>query len=148
MKLQIQWAKNYSLQLGTGLLSKMRLLFDIWKHFFLGRAPSEKFFEHITRVLDNAKLPLKRLLMVSSDGPNVNVKVHRLLTEHIKNTTNRKQLLDLGFCNIHVIHNAFIKGIKQMGDDASTFIVSHLHPSPAARQFCRSSYTITDNTIK
>jgi hypothetical protein len=25
-------------------------------------------------------------------------------------------------------------------------IVSHLHP--AARQFCRSTYTITDNTIK
>jgi hypothetical protein len=26
------------------------------------------------------------------------------------------------------------------------FFVSHLHP--AARQFCRSTYTITDNTIK
>jgi hypothetical protein len=25
-------------------------------------------------------------------------------------------------------------------------LVSHLHP--AARQFCRSTYTITDNTIK
>jgi hypothetical protein len=30
--------------------------------------------------------------------------------------------------------------------DHPVFLLSHLHP--AARQFCRSTYTITDNTIK
>jgi hypothetical protein len=36
----------------------------------------------------------------------------------------------------------FLKKQFKWGD----ILVSHLHP--AARQFCRSTYTITDNTIK
>jgi hypothetical protein len=39
------------------------------------------------------------------------------------------------------------RGLKDgVGNTVTIFQLSHLHP--AARQFCRSTYTITDITIK
>jgi hypothetical protein len=63
-------------------------------------------------------------------------------------------LYDVSFLNIRIVVNSVINLVnKNLPRTALqicmfhiNFYVSHLHP--AARQFCRSTYTITDNTIK
>jgi hypothetical protein len=60
---------------------------------------------------------------------------------------------DVSFLNIRIVANSVInlvnKNLPRTALQICMFhfsLVSHLHP--AARQFCRSTYTITDNTIK
>ena len=82
--------------------------------FFLGNAKAETLKEYIVNSLNNAGLHLKKLLMLGSDGPNVNIKVSRLVNEEIK-ALNRKPLIDIGTCSIHLVHNAFLKGLQAFG---------------------------------
>ena len=56
-----------------------------------------------------------------SDGPNVNKKVERLMNE-LMIKERGKPLLLVGSCNIHILHNAFLKGIDKLGEDASELI--------------------------
>ncbi|XP_048511379.1 uncharacterized protein LOC125500995 [Athalia rosae] len=90
--------------------------------FFLGQAKAEDLEESIYKALDNAGLPVHRLLMLGSDGPNVNKKVFRLVNEHAKIGRN-KGLLDIGTCNIHIVHNAFLKGLEQLGHNVSQLAI-------------------------
>jgi hypothetical protein len=60
---------------------------------------------------------------------------------------------DVSFLNIRIVVNSVINlvntNLPRTALQICMFhfnLVSHLHP--AARQFCRSTYTITDNTIK
>ena len=88
--------------------------------FFLGNAKAETLKEYIVNSLNNAGLHLKKLLMLGSDGPNVNIKVSRLVNEEIK-ALNRKPLIDIGTCSIHLVHNAFLKGLQAFGSHASEY---------------------------
>lgn len=38
-----------------------------------------------------------------------------------------KSLLFVGTCNIHILHNAFLKGVEELGEDASDLIYSVHH---------------------
>lgn len=50
------------------------------------------------------------MIMFSSDGPNVNIAVKRKLDEQIT-AAGGKQLVDIGFCNLHAVHNALRTGL-------------------------------------
>lgn len=91
--------------------------------FFIGKATGNTLYEKVKNAIDNANLPLSKLLMLGSDGPNVNKTVHRLMNEEVFTLRNKK-LVDLGFCNIHVLHNAFKKGLTKFGTDASDLIIA------------------------
>lgn len=68
---------------------------------FLGRTRSEDLlsaFEEGTKDLDKAKL-----LQVSMDGPNVNLKFLRLLNASRADDVAKPQLLDCGTCSLHVV---------------------------------------------
>lgn len=64
-----------------------------------------------------------KMLMLESDSPKVNKKVFYLMNEELK-STREKGLVDFGFCNIHMIHNAFQKGLEELGSDASDLILA------------------------
>lgn len=90
---------------------------------FIGSATAEIIFSCISKAIDKMKLPLNRLLMLGSDGPNVNKKVHRLMNEELKLTCNR-QLVHIGTCNIHTVHNAYLKGLSKLGENAVDLILA------------------------
>ena len=62
-------------------------------------------------------LPMKNLISLSSDGPNVNKSIHRKINESLKAGGN-PGLLDFEPCNLHTVHNAFRKGLNCFGSDA------------------------------
>lgn len=76
------------------------------------------------KAVDNAGLPLQNMLMLSSDGPNVNKKVLRLVNEAVKVCRSGKSLIDIGTCNIHIMHNAFMKGLQAHGQIISDVIIT------------------------
>lgn len=90
--------------------------------FYIGSATAEILVQHHNEALDNANLPRSKLLMLGRDGPNVNKKVQRLMSEQIMEIRGRP-LLDIGSCNIHILHNGFEKGLGVLGDDASELII-------------------------
>lgn len=91
--------------------------------FYMGHATAEDLKTNLLVAMEKSHLSLRKLLMLASDGPNVNKKVFRCVNEDVK-SVREKGLIDIGFCNIHVIHNAFLKGLEELGCDASDFIIS------------------------
>ncbi|KAF2901839.1 hypothetical protein ILUMI_04350 [Ignelater luminosus] len=91
--------------------------------FFIGHATAEILSDHILKSINNSGLTLNKLLMLSADGPNVNKKVFRLINEKVKEVRN-KELIDIGSCNIHVMHNAFRKGLQKVGNECAEFVIS------------------------
>lgn len=41
--------------------------------------------------------------------------------------SGRKPLIDLGTCNIHTVHNAFLKGLNALGENVSDFVYQIHH---------------------
>lgn len=76
----------------------------------LGRAKASLIFEKI----EEAVTPLyaRKLLQISSDGPNVMKALHKKAKEDLN-----PNLVDIGTCNIHKIHNAFCNAYDVFGDN-------------------------------
>jgi len=95
--------------------------------FFIGHGTAEILHEQMLKAIDNANLPLSRMLMVGSDGPVVNQKVFRLLNADIMADPGRdskKSLLNIGTCNLHIMHNAFEKGLSKFGKKAEDLFIN------------------------
>ena len=60
-------------------------------------------------------MPLKNLLSISSDGPNVNKAIKANINTKLQGHFKR-QLVDTGSCQLHVVHNTFRKGIEAYGE--------------------------------
>jgi len=90
--------------------------------FFIGTATGQILEEYIMKALNNGNIPIEKLLMLGSDGPNVNKKVFKLVNENVK-IIRGKSLIDIGTCNIHIIHNSFLKGLQCMGARVSDFVI-------------------------
>ncbi|KAL4097428.1 hypothetical protein QTP88_022210 [Uroleucon formosanum] len=74
-----------------------------------------KGFQSLTQ---HANLPKEKLLMLGSDGLNVNKKVSRIINSNIKSLRG-KELVEIGSCNIYTVDNAFVKGMEHLGSDIS-----------------------------
>ncbi|XP_067127543.1 uncharacterized protein [Centruroides vittatus] len=90
---------------------------------FIGHADAETIKSKLILAIENAHLPFDKLLMIGCDGPNVNKKVLRLMNEEIL-TIRKKGLISIGTCSIHTIHNAFLKGLTQLGGDGGDLIIA------------------------
>ena len=67
--------------------------------------------------LDEANLSTEKLINFSSDGPNINKSLWRLLDEALKEKGSNG-LLPLITCTLHVIHNGFHRGLNVNGHEA------------------------------
>ena len=63
-------------------------------------------FEEMTQGLDR-----RSLFQVSMDGPNVNWKFFEMLQKKLEDDI-QGQLLNIGSCGLHTVHNAFRRGLK------------------------------------
>ena len=75
-----------------------------WNSQFLGHAIADDLLEHFDLGLDS--IDQSKLLHVSMDGPNVNLLLMKKLNAR-RSDQELKKLIDIGVCNLHVVHNAF-----------------------------------------
>lgn len=101
--------------------SKCKIITQHLQTMFIGKATADILSEKIVSAVENANLSLTKLLMLGSDGPNVN-KVTRLINDQILHCRS-KNLINIGTCSIHTIHNAFLKGIDKFGENAEQLII-------------------------
>ena len=92
----------------------------------MGHATSEDLSKKILQSIEDEGLSLERLLMLASDGPAVNKKVWSNVDSE-KRKRYSKGLLNIGTCNIHAVHNAFLKGIQELGEECSDMIIAVYH---------------------
>ncbi|XP_046591733.1 uncharacterized protein LOC124293709 [Neodiprion lecontei] len=90
--------------------------------FFMGHATAEELAKCINKAIVEADFLQDKLIMLGADGPNVNKKVWSILNTEV-NQLRGKGLLDIGSCNIHIIHNAFLKGLSELGNEVSDLIL-------------------------
>lgn len=69
---------------------------------------------------------IPRICQISMDGPNVNLKLSKDLCHEIKNLRNSISfdLLNIGSCGLHVVHNSFKNGNKRTGWSIDDFLQS------------------------
>lgn len=65
-----------------------------------------------------------KILQVSMDGPNVNLKLLRSLKEELRSSDDSHQILDIGSCGLHVINGAYKAGHTATRWDLVTFLRS------------------------
>lgn len=79
------------------------------------------------------------------DGPNVNFAFLRELKLELKEYGNKNELIDIGSCRIHPVHNAFKKALTSTGEDLTRLLraVYNLFKDVPAR---RGVYTRLTNS--
>ena len=75
--------------------------------YFLGHAKADDLLEALRE--SSSLFNKKGLLQLSMDGPNVNWKVFSLFQQEISKE-NSVELLNVGSCGLHIVHNAFKAG--------------------------------------
>ena len=99
---------------------------EVWVTYyaslFFGHAESEKVAEKMYEHLVNNGIPVHRMASLIWDGPNVNKTILRKMNGLIlQDCPEFPDLIDLGSCSIHVIHNAFGKGLEKHGKEVDKF---------------------------
>ena len=85
---------------------------------FFGHAEGDKVAEEMYDSMPVDGLPVNKLATPIRDGPNVNKTIFRKVNERIsQDHPNFPDLVDLGSCTIHMVHNAFGKALEQYGKD-------------------------------
>ncbi|CAF3357733.1 unnamed protein product [Rotaria sp. Silwood2] len=106
--------KNYQNNKQLDILFKywsvknQRVVTRYYKSILLGHAPAHVIKDHIINSFRTDGIDIKRLLMIGRDNPNVNKAIEKLIDEEMKKVGG--ELLKLGSCHIHVVHNAFKSG--------------------------------------
>ena len=87
---------------------------------FVDHCPLEKLVEHFYEFGQKVGLYINFMLHLRMDGPNVNKKFQRLLLEssYLEKTTFH----DLGTCPLHIVDNAFRKGVSFLQFNVDQFV--------------------------
>ena len=100
---------------------------------FLGHASAEHLKTAFLSLIDC--FDHDRLIQISMDGPKVNILFYKKVVE-FRSKENHKPFIDLGTCNLHVMHGALKTGVKSTGWGLKETLSSNynlLHDSPARR---------------
>lgn len=87
---------------------------------FLNHATAADLLRAFSSALSEIGLSL--LLQVSMDGPNVNLKFHRDLSDSLTKEPEERVLLDIGSCGLHSVNGAFKTGMKLTSWEISEFL--------------------------
>ena len=132
----------------TQVIKQMDLHFRIWseeqnevvRRFYtalmFGHAEGAKVAAAMVDKLEEDKVNLSSLLTLSSDGPNVNKTIFGAVNTSLKGAGN-PGMINIGTCNLHVVHNSFCKALEAYGtpvDDLAVDIHSFFMISSARRE--------------
>lgn len=82
-----------------------------------GHTSADHLKDLVMEVVDDCDLPVTRLANISTDGPNINVGLHKRLDAHLKEKLE-KGIAPFNPCPLHKCHNGFHKGIIVYGKGA------------------------------
>lgn len=107
---------------------------------FLGRARATDLLDAFLNSVQ--PLSAKSILQVSMDGPAVNYKFIQELQSFLLKEESNTNLLNVGSCGLHTLHNAFKCGMKETSWELSKFLraIFNLFKDVPAR---RAIYTAT-----
>ena len=88
---------------------------------FIGKASAKDVFEYFSACLPG--ISESKLLQVSSDGPNVNLSFLDLLEED-RDEKELNQLVHIGTCGLHTLHNSMKHGEKASGWNVKKLLTS------------------------
>ncbi|XP_054924653.1 uncharacterized protein [Dermacentor andersoni] len=75
---------------------------------FLGRTRAQDFLSAFKSATDG--LSRSKILQISMDGPNVNMKFLREIKQELCESNDGRHILDVGSCGLHVVNGAFKTG--------------------------------------
>ncbi len=101
--------------------SKNQVVCRIYKCIMFGHGTGNAGSASILTSLEADGFNLKHLLALGADGPNVNKTIFRQIQMKLKEA-GFPGLLDIGSCNIHVVHNAFRKAVTSFGSDVEDLL--------------------------
>ncbi|KAK1896686.1 Zinc finger protein 862 [Dissostichus eleginoides] len=110
---------------------------------FMGHATAKDLLEQVKECVD--QLELRSLVSISMDGPNVNWKFCELLQREHAELYGGAQLVVVGSCGLHTMHNAFKCGFTMWQLDKLLRAMHTLfHNVPARRE---DYSTVTKSTV-
>nr|XP_050024822.2 uncharacterized protein LOC126519248 [Dermacentor andersoni] len=87
---------------------------------FLGRTRAEELVSAFKSATDG--LSRSKILQISMDGPNVNMKFLREIKQELCESNDGRQILDVGSCGLHVVNGAFKTGHAATGWQVVEFL--------------------------
>lgn len=102
--------KQLDLLLKYWSAEKQGVVTRYYKSILLGHAQAHIVRDNIVDSFRTDGIDIKRLLMIGRDNPNVNKSIEKLIDTEMKKVGG--ELLKIGSCHIHIVHNAFKSGIK------------------------------------
>ncbi|XP_072571938.1 uncharacterized protein [Paramormyrops kingsleyae] len=100
---------------------------------FMGHSTAQDLLSHLKECID--KLNLKDLVSISMDGPSVNWKLFDLFQKNQAEQYGGVQLICVGSCGLHTLHNAFKCGFNAWQMDKLLRAMHTLfHNVPARRE--------------
>ena len=87
-----------------------------------GHAYAESVANELCETLQKFSLPLKYLLSLPSDGPNVNKAIKTNINRRLQ-VNYQRELVDTGPCQLHVVHNSFRKGVEGYSSDVENLCI-------------------------
>ncbi|KAL4121783.1 hypothetical protein QTP88_014224 [Uroleucon formosanum] len=120
---KVMFPKGIPDEFSLGKKHEEKIVFKHLETFFIGKATGDILADNLLNALKNADLPLTKLLMLTRDGPNVNKKVQSIINEVVQKKRGTS-LLDIGSCNLHIVHNAFRKGLETFGADVRDMLIT------------------------
>ena len=104
-----------------------------WHYSFLGKSTAIDLLEHFDRALE--KIDLTKLIQVFMDGPSVTWSFYGKLVRKLEEA-GLSALINIGSCNLHIIHGAFKTGTKATRWNIKETLKASfqlLHDTPARR---------------
>jgi hypothetical protein len=91
------------------------------------------------------QLDLRHLVSISMDGPNVNWKFFSMLQQEHSDTFGGAQLIVVGSCGLHTLHNSFKSGFSVWQlEKVLRALHTLFHNTPARREDCCS---LTESSV-
>ena len=82
------------------------------RSLFVDHCPADKLVKHFFTFIEKIGLDIKFMLHLGMDGPNVNLKFQTLLLQSNLLAEAKTTFLNIGTCPLHIVHNAFRKGVS------------------------------------
>ena len=87
-----------------------------------GHAYAESVANELCETLQKFSLPLKYLLSLSSDGPNVNKAIKTNINRRLQ-VNYQRELVNTGPCQLHVVHKSYRKGVEGYRSDMENLCI-------------------------
>lgn len=111
----------------------------------LGHGYASTIATAIISALEENNLPLSKCVALSSHGPNVSKAVWRTINQTLIKANNNG-LVDISTCNLHVIHNSFVKGLEVYGNQIEELAVDIFFWFKSAT--CREDFSAIQRSLQ